>query len=286
MMKRILFLLIFAAAQLIFAIEGKYDWADSKKLYKEMHHAYIFTENPRPMRINVVRADLKELKLTCTSKDPDHGNPMPDFPQMKIETKRMTVKNFLLKQRGQNYNMIAAVNATPWLPWQHPFTHKYGGNMGLVISRGEIVSDSHRHIAAFIVAKDGKAAIRNIAKNEDRSNFELALSGFELILKDGKVIAADRSIHPRTCFGISANGRYLYLLTIDGRQKGESEGATTVECAEYLRYFGADDALNMDGGGSTTLVVFDKKTEKPIILSKQKGNAERPVAVSLGIIKK
>jgi exopolysaccharide biosynthesis protein len=58
---------------------------------------------------------------------------------------------------------------------------------------------------------------------------------------------------PRTAVGVSANGRYVYLITIDGRQPGFSDGATLFETAEWLRRFGAYQGLNLDGGGSTTM---------------------------------
>ena len=60
--------------------------------------------------------------------------------------------------------------------------------------------------------------------------------------------------HPRTAVGISADGRYVYFLIVDGRQPKHSVGATLTEVGETLKYFGASEGLNLDGGGSTTLV--------------------------------
>ncbi|MGF1475562.1 MAG: phosphodiester glycosidase family protein [Geminicoccaceae bacterium] len=63
--------------------------------------------------------------------------------------------------------------------------------------------------------------------------------------------------HPRTAAGISEDGRTLYLVTVDGRQPGVSVGATITELGLLMRTIGAHDAVNLDGGGSTTLVVGD-----------------------------
>jgi exopolysaccharide biosynthesis protein len=47
----------------------------------------------------------------------------------------------------------------------------------------------------------------------------------------------------------------LYFLIIDGRQKGYSEGATTGELGLWLKALGAWDGINLDGGGTSTLVI-------------------------------
>lgn len=59
---------------------------------------------------------------------------------------------------------------------------------------------------------------------------------------------------PRTMAGIDRRGR-LILATVDGRQAGGSEGFTLQEAAEFMRSLGADQALNLDGGGSTAMAV-------------------------------
>ena len=86
------------------------------------------------------------------------------------------------------------------------------------------------------------------------------LTGSGIIVSNGRNVAnrndtgGGRS-HPRTAVGLDAEGRHLLLLVIDGRKSGRSEGATLVELAEWLLHLGAHEALNLDGGGSTTLVL-------------------------------
>jgi len=62
--------------------------------------------------------------------------------------------------------------------------------------------------------------------------------------------------------GIDARGRLL-LVTVDGRQPGVSEGVTLVEGARLMRSLGAVDALNLDGGGSSAMVVAGAVVNKP-----------------------
>jgi hypothetical protein len=118
----------------------------------------------------------------------------------------------------------------------------------------------------------------------DVEKLKLAAQGGPRLLTDGKVdipLAAEgigRSFstdrHPRTAVGITRNGTLL-LLTVDGRQKGLSRGASLPETAELLLKYGAVEGVNMDGGGSTALVVRDAIVNSP------SDGKERPVANAL-----
>ena len=89
---------------------------------------------------------------------------------------------------------------------------------------------------------------------------------------------------PRTAFGISADGRYLYVLVVDGRQKNYSLGADMLDLVRLLKAAGASDAINMDGGGSSTLVRYDQSGGGVVIDNRHDPDRYhyRNVAVSLG----
>jgi exopolysaccharide biosynthesis protein len=77
------------------------------------------------------------------------------------------------------------------------------------------------------------------------------------VLKNGEPGERALSVkprHPRSAAGISPEGRFLYLLVIDGRRSG-SIGATEAETALLLRALGAHNGINFDGGGSSALAV-------------------------------
>jgi exopolysaccharide biosynthesis protein len=80
---------------------------------------------------------------------------------------------------------------------------------------------------------------------------------------------------PRTLAGVTEEGRLL-LVTVDGRRPGWSVGMTLPEAARLMRSLGARDALNLDGGGSTTMVVRGEVVNRP---SDRAG--ERPVSDAL-----
>ena len=91
--------------------------------------------------------------------------------------------------------------------------------------------------------------------------------------------------HPRTAVGVDAAKKKVWFLVADGRQEGVSEGATLDELKEMLQGLGATDAINLDGGGSSTLVVSTGSGPKVVnvpIHDRVPGR-ERPVADAVGM---
>ncbi len=82
--------------------------------------------------------------------------------------------------------------------------------------------------------------------------------------------------NPRTGIGIHANGKVM-LVTVDGRQE-KSVGMTPVEFAQLFQYLGATSALNLDGGGSTTMWVRGR------LVNRYSEEAERPVGSAILVV--
>ena len=92
------------------------------------------------------------------------------------------------------------------------------------------------------------------------------LGGSPVMMDEGKVVIepCDAYVckrHPRTGVGVTADGDIL-LVTADGRQLG-SNGLTIVQFAGLMKWLGATEAINLDGGGSTTMVLKDKIINVP-----------------------
>lgn len=82
----------------------------------------------------------------------------------------------------------------------------------------------------------------------------VVLTSNRVLAKSGVRLATDDvALHPRTAVGIDHDGRSILMLVVDGRQE-HSRGLTMRELAELMLDLGAEDALNLDGGGSSTLV--------------------------------
>lgn len=84
-----------------------------------------------------------------------------------------------------------------------------------------------------------------------------AISGDRYLVRKGSVPTnlENQSIEPRTAIGLSQNGRSLILAVVDGRQPGYSEGVTFPEMGSLMLAHGAYNAINLDGGGSSTLAI-------------------------------
>jgi hypothetical protein len=113
------------------------------------------------------------------------------------------------------------------------------------------------------------------------------IGGWPVILRDG-VPMVERSAteeftgasntavrHPRSLIGFDADSSHLYLVAIDGRSAA-SVGMTLAEAAEFLRGQGVAHALNLDGGGSTALIIDGRVVNRP-----SDSGGERTVANAL-----
>jgi hypothetical protein len=90
-----------------------------------------------------------------------------------------------------------------------------------------------------------------------RGDPDVAISGNKvLVLRGVRRVVDDLEMHPRTAIGIDRDTGQVLMLVVDGRQSF-SRGYTMVELANLMTALGAEDALNLDGGGSSTLVALD-----------------------------
>ncbi|MFT5050193.1 MAG: hypothetical protein ACI8QZ_001589 [Chlamydiales bacterium] len=78
------------------------------------------------------------------------------------------------------------------------------------------------------------------------------------LLLGGEVVAVNASRAPRCCMGIDAAGQTLYLMVVDGRRPGHSQGLDMIETAQVLAMFGATDGMSCDQGGSACMVLASR----------------------------
>jgi hypothetical protein len=140
------------------------------------------------------------------------------------------------------------------------------------------------------VARRGGTIKMVVGFTPDHGRLRTVVGGWPVIVNDGKSVAEYADFvegtfprfsaqrHPRTAAGISKDGKTLYLMTVDGRRESEG-GMTLVELAQTMIRLGAYEAMNFDGGGSTTMVVEGKLVNRP---SDQTG--ERPVGSALLVV--
>jgi hypothetical protein len=116
-----------------------------------------------------------------------------------------------------------------------------------------------------------------------------AVGGFPLLLYGGERVgdleveerpsfAAER--HPRTAVGFDPTRDHLWLAVVDGRQAGYSDGMTLPELALLLEALEVTEAVNLDGGGSSVMVVDGAVVSRP-----SDSTGERPVVNALGVVR-
>ena len=209
--------------------------------------ASVTLQYPRPLRIHALRVDLDAEGLSLVT-DKSNGD-------RELEVDGLKTSSFLLLTGCQ-----AAINASAFWP-----LHKEDSSeqeiRGFVVSDGEVVSrvDDDKPRSAVVVRADRRAAI--VDPPIDTEGVVTAIGGYGDLLRDGTAVSPQEKqkfiddLHPRTALGTDDGGRTLILVVVDGRQPGYSEGVSLNELAEMMRLLGADDAVNLDGGGSTTMVV-------------------------------
>ena len=271
-MRRFMFLAAMLAV--LPAIAKPIDWEQEKEVQPGVKLCRLELTEPRLLKVSVMRIDLKTpgLRFTGTKRPPEWGRVMDDYTNktMYVRTKRVKTADFMMEERKAGRNVIAAFNSAPWGPWVAPFTHKYGDPHGLNISEGVVISD-HRHKTdpIFVAWKNGTCAITNSIPADRYGEVQVAHTGFEIIMQNGVVTQAAKArkeLNPRMAYGLSADKRWMYVMAADGRQPGWSLGATLTDLCAIMADAGAADALNMDGGGSTTLLYWDGK--KPVMANR------------------
>ena len=158
---------------------------------------------------------------------------------------------------------------------------------GFLISLGARADSGRRDFASTLRVGDTVSIARrfeNVVPVEAVGGHPMLIRG-DSILDDVNTVgnAGFRGRNPRTAVGLAANGRRLFLVTVDGRQQGYSDGMSLAELAALLRDLGASDAINLDGGGSTTFVVPDSTGALIIANRPSDREGERPVANALAI---
>lgn len=250
---------------------------------------------PGPMVGVIARIDLGDPKVALIVALADPRDPDGDGPCVgQLDTTSAAAKRL---------DLALAVNASFFAaPQERDILGRkvryFVGNctypVGWHVSDGHVVSkpSGARMRAALLVDNDGNASIVDAVANMP-SNIRYAVSGNALVLKAGQIVSTDvaGTRHPRTVVGLSEDRKTLWLVVVDGRQEGHSRGASMLELGELLKKLGAYDALNVDGGGSTAMVVKDLRTGTHGVANKvselsttgEGVRMERPVADVIGI---
>ena len=206
------------------------------------------------------------------------GDPTETFP-----LKAMTTSQF-----ARSTGVQIAINGDGFTPWwsRGPFDFfPHAGDRvapdGYAISEGVAYGQGNGPTLYFSKSGEVSFTLGDITPYN-------AISGNNMIVVDGQPAEdLDNSYAaPRTAIGLDGSGKQLILFVADGRQPFYSQGATLREMAQLMIYYGAVNAMNMDGGGSSTLVMRNSLGIVRVVNSPiQTGipGRERPVGNHVGI---
>ena len=196
----------------------------------------------------------------------------------------MTASEFIRK-----YDVDIAINASFFYPFSEDTPWNYYPNSGdLVYPLGESIINGQRYgntsdkrnVLCFLRSNSAQIPLTQSCPQ----NTWQGISGMQMLLENGKNVAEDSPAYARVAVGIDRKGDKLWLVLVDGKQPYYSEGITLKELADILVSLGCDRAINLDGGGSTTLAV--KQNNKVTVLNAPIHTKipmrERPVANHLG----
>lgn len=278
---------------------------ESRALYPGITYTREARRSPRPMVIHVVSIDLRAAgtRLLVTPGDVGADRPL----------RARTTGDFL-----EEFGVQVAINGDGFTPWvsnnlldYYPRPGDPVTPVGFAASEGKVYAQD----------TDGEPTLYLSRANEARfgapgGKVYNALSGNLMLIEKGQVVVgtaaqidarrqtekrsekaarqgaaatempAGDPPQPRTALALDRSGRRLILVVVDGRQPNYSEGATLVELAEILLAHGGYTGMNLDGGGSSTLVIAGANG-KPVVLNSPVDQGlpgrQRPVGNHLGI---
>ena len=209
-------------------------------------HLYCTDKNGAPVHAFLLEADMTRNTVYI-------GTPADGYTSCNV---RATVPAMIDAAVANGQRVLAAVNADFFDMWGD------SSPSGLCVKNGRIVANADSARPFLGVTRDGTPVIASLAERPELlPELSQAAAGLQRILRDGKLdewgplepFCYVR--HPRTAVGLRDDGTLL-CLEVDGRIPDYSNGATLVDLAILLRRFGAEDAINLDGGGSS--VVYTK----------------------------
>lgn len=186
--------------------------------------------------------------------------------------------NFAINGDGYSY-LDASVNPVATCP--------SGGDPvkvnGFAASRGNVYSPTKTIEPIVYINSRNQVGINGVQNKPFN-----AVAGDRIVVQNGVTVKnlAAAVPSPRTAIGLNKNGRWLIFMVVDGRQEGYSEGVTFPELAELLISYGVHTGVNMDGGGSSAMVIKGVDGKARIINSPIDQNIpgkERAVANHVGL---
>ncbi len=250
--------------------------------------AYYVTANLKDKELNFTVDTTEARRLTPTQFFEKNSFPFVTVNSTFFEFKYSKNLNTIIKNgKLLSYNVHTMPNrGRDTFTYNHPLASAIGINKKRQADVAWLFTDSTLR-KAYAVQKPVNKVLKDsinrfsltTAKNNATATFkkwkmETAVGGGPILLQNGQInITNNQELkfsgkggltdkHPRTCMGYTKDGQ-LIILAIQGRFKDMAEGASLPQAAKILQDIGCWEALNLDGGGSSCMLVNGKETIKP-----------------------
>lgn len=232
---------------------------------------------PRPFIAHIITIDLtcNSVRFLVTP---------PDRRRGEDPLNARTTSQF-----AQDRAMDIAINGDAFSPWwsegltnYYPHANDHVNTTGFSASQGQTYG-GRDGVTVYISQNNA------ITFETTKSSPYNAISGRGWLLKNDVVVEDlnDQYIAPRTALGVDSSGQKLILVVVDGRQPLYSQGVTIKEMADIMQEYGGQNAINLDGGGSSTMVIRDPKNGELMLMNspidRYIPGQERFIANHLGI---
>ncbi|QLE57098.1 phosphodiester glycosidase family protein [Nostoc sp. TCL26-01] len=259
-----------------------------QKLFPGIVYQRLIESNPRPVVIHTVTIDLTtpKIKPVVTPSIENSINNTIDH-----ETKARTTVEFV-----QEFPVQLAINGSYFYPFSevtpwsyYPHSGDKTNTVGQTIANGKIYARKKSNW--YVLCFTNKSQAQIPGGEECPKNTTQGIAGDDILIFQNKpknpANFYNEKPYPRVVVATDKLGKKLWLILVDGKQPLYSEGMTKTELTQFLTKLGVYSAINLDGGGSTTLVVANPENQgKPKVLNAPIHTKipmrSRPVANHLG----
>ncbi|WP_373149408.1 phosphodiester glycosidase family protein [Bacteroides finegoldii] len=201
----------------------------------------ILSSTGLAVKMFVLEVDLKEAHLTMKASSPNEEG--------KLKTKQqMTLQALAYDKSGSR--VLAAVNGD--------FFAKDGTPQGIYYRNGTCLKGTMTdNVCTFFAITKNKRAIIGSYDEYDsyKENIQEAVGGRVRLMTNGNVLPQTvTALEPRTAIGVT-DDNVVYILVADGRNFWYSNGMRYAEMGAVMKALGAKNAINLDGGGSSTFII-------------------------------
>ena len=225
------------------------------EIFKGVTHIeqLFYDEENKPYRTNALVIDPAYASLRMGSSNDGYE---------RVPSSRQTPLQHMKAAVAKGRKVIAAVNANYF-----NIDGDYSPN-GLALKDGVLINASRGDLPFFAITDEGEIVIDEghtyNSYVEGGKNFVQGVAAGPILLQDGLLTyearqAKDEALAPRTLIGVTSDGKII-LGVIDGRQPKYSNGSTHLRSALWMRSLGAINAMNLDGGGSSSFILRDPRT--------------------------